>query len=303
MTQQAADQLLGLPVLDSGSCPSDLECAERVTFVLRQRFHYAYDGPVRDLDHRLVVIPRPRHGNDRRRVHALTVSSPVAPLAHRTTVRRDRAGNTTARIMVNDVPEAITFDLAAVVERRGPLTDARLPLSAVADPRLLRPTPLTTPDAPIRELALSLATRDPLETAARFTEYLHAAIAYDFGATSVSTTAAEALAGGRGVCQDHAHVMLAMCHVVGLPARYVSGHLLGEGGTHAWVEVVVPDGAGSARAVAFDPCNGRRAGAGYLTVAVGRDYADVAPTSGSYAGTASGRLTATKKVGVTAIRS
>ena len=59
--------------------------------------------------------------------------------------------------------------------------------------------------------------------------------------TSIATTAAEALAGGRGVCQDTAHVMIALCRAAGLPARYVSGHLLGEGGTHAWVEVIVAD--------------------------------------------------------------
>ena len=115
--------------------------------------------------------------------------------------------------------------------------------------------------------------------------------------TSVATTAAEALAGGRGVCQDAAHVMIALCRAAGLPARYVSGHLLGEGGTHAWVEVVVADAAG-ARAVAFDPCNGRRAGRDYLTVATGRDYTDVAPTSGTYLGAARGTLTATKRVDV-----
>src|SRR5260370_41113947 len=91
--------------------------------------------------------------------------------------------------------------------------------------------------------------------------------------------------------------MIALCRAAGLPARYVSGHLLGEGGTHAWVEVVVPDPVG-ARAVALDPCNGRAAGKDYVTVATGRDYADVAPTSGTYAGTARGTLTTTKRVGV-----
>jgi transglutaminase-like putative cysteine protease len=63
------------------------------------------------------------------------------------------------------------------------------------------------------------------------------------------------------------------------------------------VEAVVPDGA-DARAVAFDPCNDVRASSGYLTVATGRDYADVAPTSGSYVGTSRGRLTAQRRVGV-----
>src|SRR6202007_2321772 len=124
-------------------------------------------------------------------------------------------------------------------------------------------------------------------TAESFCMYVHKSISYAHGETSVATTAAQALAGGRGVCQDAAHIMLALCRAVGLPARYVSGHLLGEGGTHAWVEVVVAD-ANGARAVALDPCNGCRVGANYLTVATGRDYTDVAPTSGTYRGTARG---------------
>jgi transglutaminase-like putative cysteine protease len=185
------------------------------------------------------------------------------------------------------------------VERVGPVADDRLPATALDDPTLLGSTRRTAADDAIRSVAQDCACRDPLETAEQICAYVHGAISYDFGATSVSTTAAQALAGGRGVCQDSAHLMLAMCRVLSVPARYVSGHLLGEGGTHAWVEVIVPDGAG-ARAVAFDPCNDRRAGASYLTIAVGREYGDVAPTSGTYSGDASGRLTATKRVGVTA---
>jgi transglutaminase-like putative cysteine protease len=93
--------------------------------------------------------------------------------------------------------------------------------------------------------------------------------------------------------------MIALCRAIGLPARYVSGHLLGEGGTHAWVEVIVAVAeAGVARAVALDPCHGCRVGVNYLTVATGRDYTDVAPTSGTYLGPARGNLTATKQVDV-----
>ena len=124
----------------------------------------------------------------------------------------------------------------------------------------------------------------PLDRAEWICDLVHASLDYADGVTSVRTTAAEALAGGRGVCQDMAHVMLALCHLVGLPARYVSGHLIGQGGTHAWVEVVVPR-ARDAIAVPFDPCHGRRAGSAYVTIAAGRDYSDVAPTSGSYVGT------------------
>jgi hypothetical protein len=102
--------------------------------------------------------------------------------------------------------------------------------------------------------------------APRIDRGVHAAITYEYGTTTVETTAAEALAGGRGVCQDQAHLMLALCHLLGLPARYVSGHLLGQGGTHAWAEVIVPSG-GEAMATPFDPA---MTGAGY-PVRHGRD--------------------------------
>jgi len=179
---------------------------------------------------------------------------------------------------------------------------AVLPAAALVSPQLLRPTRLTAADDRLRELADDLRSPDdtPLESAQRVCDAVHAAIEYEYGVTTVQTTAAEALALGRGVCQDSAHVMLAVCHLLGLPARYVSGHLLGQGGTHAWVEVIVARAA-EAMAVAFDPCNGRRAGAGYVTVATGRDYLDVAPASGSYTGSSRGRLTANRRVGVLAV--
>ena len=106
---------------------------------------------------------------------------------------------------------------------------------------------------------------------------------------------------GAGVCQDYAHVMLALCRACGLPARYVSGHLLGQGGTHAWVEVVLPtgDGTGDALASAFDPTHASRGGLDYVTIAVGADYSDVAPTSGSYVSSAQGRLVTRKRVTLT----
>jgi transglutaminase-like putative cysteine protease len=263
--------------------------------VLRQRFSYTYDAPVRDLDHRLIVVPPRRHGDQRRRRHSITVSAADA----RTTHRRDAAGNTVTRCRVPLVRDRVEFVVEAIVERVGPGTEVLVPATALTDSRLLRPTRLTAADAAIRRLAAMMAGQDRLATADRFCAYVHEALRYAYGVTSVGTTAAEALASGRGVCQDAAHVMIALCRAIGLPARYVSGHLLGEGGTHAWVEVIVADAdASTARAVALDPCNGCRVGANYLTVATGRDYTDVAPTSGTYLGTARGSLTATKQVGI-----
>ena len=290
MTQKA-DALLGAPVQYVSS--QDLALAARVTYVLHQRFRYTYDAPVRDLDHRLVVVPRHRHGDQRRRLQSVTVSAEGA----RITNRRDGAGNTVTRVHVPLVPAQVEFVLDAIVERAGPQAGAALPAAALTDPRLLQPTRLTAADPAVRDLAAGIASRDALETADRFCACVHGALAYAHGKTAVTTTAAEALAGGSGVCQDYAHLMIALCRAVGLPARYVSGHLLGEGGTHAWVEVVVAEPPG-ARAVALDPCNGRGAGKDYVTVAAGRDYADVAPTSGTYTGMARGTLTATKRVGV-----
>jgi transglutaminase-like putative cysteine protease len=264
-----------------------------ITYVLHQCFSYAYDEPIRELNHRLVVVPPRRHGGQHRRRHSVTVSVADA----RTTHHRDAAGNIVTRSRVPLVVDRVEFVVQAVVERVGPDLDVLLPAAALTDPRLLRPTRLTAADPAVREVAASLAGQDRLASAERICTYVHEAISYAHGVTSVATTAAEALAGGRGVCQDTAHLMIALCRATGLPARYVSGHLLGEGGTHAWVEVIVADSAG-ARALAFDPCHGRRAGSDYLTVATGRDYTDVAPTSGTYIGSARGTLTATKRLDV-----
>ena len=97
--------------------------------------------------------------------------------------------------------------------------------------------------------------------------------------------------------------MLALARICGLSARYVSGHLLGEGGSHAWVEILVPhpQHPESVSAVPFDPTHVRRAGLRYVTVAVGRDYADVAPTSGTYDGEYEGLLTTSKRAAVTSV--
>ncbi|HEX2171211.1 MAG TPA: transglutaminase family protein, partial [Dehalococcoidia bacterium] len=122
------------------------------------------------------------------------------------------------------------------------------------------------------------------------------AITYQFGVTGVQTPAAMALHLGRGVCQDYSHILLCLLRLLGIPARYVSGHLLGEGAPHAWVEALIaapaaPDGYS---VVPYDPTNRRRAGINYLTVAIGRDYADVAPTSGCFSGGAQGKLSSSK---------
>jgi transglutaminase-like putative cysteine protease len=167
------------------------------------------------------------------------------------------------------------------------------------------PTALTMPDDALREAARELASRElaGLDLAEQICDWVGSTMRYEDGATAVETTAADAFALRRGVCQDFAHVMVTLCRLVGMPARYVSGHLLGEGGSHAWVEVLVPDArrARSYVAHAFDPTERDRTGDRHLTVAVGRDYADVAPMSGTYSASIPGTLSVTKRAGLVAV--
>ncbi|MBL8279972.1 MAG: transglutaminase family protein [Pelomonas sp.] len=120
--------------------------------------------------------------------------------------------------------------------------------------------------------------------------------------TTVATRASDALAQRSGVCQDFAHVFIAACRSLGLAARYVSGYLLtrpppgqpklvGADASHAWAELWCPEQGW----LALDPTNDVAAGLDHVTVAVGRDYADVAPLRGVLRGGG----VATLRVGVT----
>lgn len=93
--------------------------------------------------------------------------------------------------------------------------------------------------------------------------------------------------------------MLALCRLLDIPARYVSGHLIGEGGTHAWVEVLLPAPGETVEILALDPTHDRPADLRYLTVSVGRDYYDVAPVSGTYRAAHPGWLSASRRADVT----
>ena len=94
---------------------------------------------------------------------------------------------------------------------------------------------------------------------------------------------------------------IAIARASGLHARYVSGHLIGEGATHAWVEFLIPNGRDTAHVHSFDPTTGRRTNWKYLVVAVGRDYEDVAPTSGVFTGDHPGTVAGTQTVRITAV--
>ena len=263
--------------------------ATAATCILSQRVRYDYTAPILDLRQRLLLVPPAVHGHQRRHGWMLDVGGAIASS---TRARRDSFGNLALELRVPRVAEWVEFVVTTEVTRRAGAGVHRVR----PDRRYLEPTRLTAADDAVRALAVPAAgTVD----AAAISAAVHAAIGYEWGITGVRTTAAEALAGGRGVCQDYAHVMLAACRLAGIPARYVSGHLLGEGGSHAWVEIFRPDlrCANSWVVEAWDPTHDRRVGddPNYVTVAVGRDYDDVAPMSGTYEGEALGRLTCAKR--------
>jgi transglutaminase-like putative cysteine protease len=147
----------------------------------------------------------------------------------------------------------------------------------------LTTTAATRPDAALTALSQAVhGDGGALAAAHRLAEAVSAAIRYDPGATDVRTTAAEALAQGRGVCQDHAHAMIAAARIQDIPARYVSGYLYASAdGTpheaaHAWAEVWIA-GLGW---VGFDPANECCPDDRYIRLGSGLDAPHAAPIKG-----------------------
>ena len=158
-------------------------------------------------------------------------------------------------------------------------------------------TPTPALDAFIHTYSLDqLRHSDPLTAVRALNQLLYDALAYEAGVTDVQSPIDKALEAGRGVCQDFAHIMIAICRAWGIPARYVSGYLFTDrshsgdrsspDATHAWVEVFLP----SLRWVGFDPTNNILAAERHVTVASGRDYNDVPPSRGVFKGDADGAL-------------
>jgi transglutaminase-like putative cysteine protease len=121
---------------------------------------------------------------------------------------------------------------------------------------------------------------------------IHTRMTYESESTEVNTPALDALKQGKGVCQDFAHIMVACCRAMGVPARYVSGYMLtqpppgkprliGSDASHAWASVYFPgEDAQRGRWLDFDPTNNRAPGEDYVTLATGRDFLDVSPMRG-----------------------
>jgi transglutaminase-like putative cysteine protease len=260
---------------------------------------YDYASPISRLRHKLVISPRAAHGNQRRISNDLFIS-PDAPSES----FHDAFGNDVVSLDVPHVERSIAFVLTSQVTR-----DARLGRHLVLAEssgglsRACLQRRLIRPDEALYAIGSDLRARhrDPEELAHAISDIVYREMIYTKGVTDVFTTGAVAFSMRRGVCQDYAHIAIALSRVCGLPARYVSGHLIGEGATHAWVEFLVPAGRERALVVSLDPTNGCATNLRYIVVAIGRDYDDVAPTSGVFIGDAPGSIDSRQSVRVTGV--
>ena len=258
---------------DRMSLSSRLDALDQVTY--RLTFAYRYDAPIQRLRHRLRVMPPPRHGPTTLDASRLTISG--AQVRRRRW--RDHAGNTVVRLVADHVEEYLEFAYSATLTRRREGASVLLNPHVLGSAAWLRATTLTAASDPLRTLA---AVSPPsghgpfdrltgLALADALCQVTYDALSYEYGVTGVRTTADQARSRPRRLPGPAHHAGAAGS---GLPARYVSGHLVGQGGTHAGRGARAVGRRSRGRGGGVRPCNGRRTGAGHVTVATGRDYRD-----------------------------
>ena len=251
-----------------------------VKYTVRHHYRYVYTAPIFDVRQRLIMIPPDRHADQVLVSFDLDVRGAQGQVS--IDWQTDLFGNRVCRVAAERVDHALDFEARFSVTRDATPNAPARPFEAG-----LSFTALTASDQRIQAAALDIAARTSAahEQAELAHDWAAGSIAYQVGVTGTQTPASMALHLGRGVCQDYAHIMLSLLRTLGIPGRYVSGHLLGEGPPHAWVEVFT-----DSTSVAYDPTHHRRAGLNYITVATGRDFADVTSTSGVFSGSATGKL-------------
>ena len=169
--------------------------------------------------------------------------------------------------------------------------------TAIEAVEFLQPSPLVDRSEALQECVagLSPASGSLGAVTQRVMESLRARLKYEKRVTTTRTLVSEALALGRGVCQDFAHLFVGICRGLGIPTRYVSGYVNhpGEIATHAWCQVW----AGSATGwIDIDPTRGEYPADDYVVIAVGRDYSDIPPNRGVWIGKANETIAVSVKV-------
>lgn len=251
---------------------------------------YRYSGPIAETV--MEVRLRPMDGNGQRCLEFdLEISSGVKPGSY-----RDGYGNNVHYFNLIRPHSGLNVTGRSVVETGGE-PDAEPGEDLVHDFLRFRSPVKDVPG--IRELASRHPIADPSSGSSvegaldELTLAISRDFAYDRAATNVYSAVDEVLALRAGVCQDFAHLFIAVARTMGVPSRYVSGYIHAPGAattaSHAWAEAWVP-GRGW---VGYDATHPVRAAEHHVRVAVGRDYTDAAPTRGIYIGAATGAMEVT----------
>jgi transglutaminase-like putative cysteine protease len=278
-----------------------------VDYVVTHVTRFQYEGPVRESVMELRLAPRTDH---RQEVRSFDLTTRPAATIFKYT---DALGN--------DVHH---FDIVAPHDELVLLSRAHvrtLPARALPDSleasawdtleRMRADGQLWDYFEPSRRVPVSAAVRafantrgvcrahDPLTCFRQIVSTVHGALVYTPDATTVDTAVETVLETRRGVCQDFAHVTLAIARTFGIPCRYVSGYLApvaerhGQNlASHAWVEAWLP----GLNWTGLDPTHDLAEGERHMSVAVGRDYADAAPTRGVFRGGSAGALSVSVRI-------
>jgi transglutaminase-like putative cysteine protease len=265
-------------------------------YTVRHVTRFAYEAPISESV--MEVRMQPRTDANQRCIQFSLTTSPVS----RVLMYQDHDGNIVHHFGIPAQHSRMTLTAEALVEvGPAPLIPYDLgdgaweQLDALAASgefwEYLNPSPFTRRTTLLDALANEIRLgrhEDPLLLLRRLNAEIFDRFEYAPKSTRVDSPIDEALQARKGVCQDFAHILIALVRQVGIPARYVSGYVFHneredrslESATHAWMEAYLPDLGW----VGFDPTNNRMAEERHILVAIGRDYADVPPTRGVFRG-------------------
>ena len=190
------------------------------------------------------------------------------------------------RVEVTDAP--YTLFAEDLSQRRGG-AESEKDFSGLLPRVLLYPTELTRAYGRLMDFYNDIERSAPQDTLSRvqfFSHNVHTCLRYEHGVTVNSTTAREAFDLGAGVCQDYAHILLALLRKSGVPCRYVAGLASDYGETHAWVEAWIAD-----RCYGIDPTRDKLIDEGYIALSRGRDFEDCSVERGVFKGACRGTQT------------
>lgn len=243
---------------------------------IRHETIYHYTAPLTYTIQQLRLMPRVEP-------HQRTQSWDISTSGNRHSFI-DAYGNLSHMLTVTGRHEELRIIAQGVVDVAA-LDRGRLPEYGALSPLIFTVSTRLTSILPnIEEFAALHLSRNPGSNALlNLAESIRGAVMYQSGATIVTSTAADALQLGLGVCQDHAHLFLACCHTLGIPARYVSGYVHAgdteHAESHAWVDVWV-DETDFSGWISIDVTNAQFAGDMHCRLAIGRDYDSAAPVRG-----------------------